>query len=368
VRVCWCGNSALVPFGAEYGQCRHCGTLVYLTDMPDERFLVSSDEHGYYGKKYWLEHQQEAFGYGDIYHRARSDITERNLYWLNALLKYKLPPAKVLEIGCAHGSFTALLRQAGYDASGVEMSPWVVDFAQKTFGVPVSLGPIESLDIAPGTVDVIILMDVLEHLPYPAVSMGHCLKLLRADGIIIIQTPKFPESMDYGSLVEAKARFLEMLIPEEHIYLFSERSIDRLFQSLNAPYLYFEPAIFGHYDMFLVAAQKPLRSNEREKIDAALLATPNGRLTLALMDIYARETEGVAKLKADNAQLVAQFQACEADRTARLAVIEDQGERISHLESQLARFYRNVWVRIAIKVRLIWRKNKGDVPGSRSHH
>ena len=46
-------------------------------------------------------------------------------------MKYRLPPANVLEVGCAHGSFVALMRLAGYEASGVEMSPWVVEFGQE---------------------------------------------------------------------------------------------------------------------------------------------------------------------------------------------------------------------------------------------
>ena len=159
-------------FGPEYGECRACGTLVYLKDMPPEQLLVRDDETDFYGKKYWLEHQQDAFGYTDIHARARNDLTERNLHWLKTLLKYRLPPAKVLELGCSHGSFVALLRQAGYDAAGVEMSPWVVEFGQKTFGVPISVGPVETLDIAPGSLDVIALMDVLEHLPDPSRDDG----------------------------------------------------------------------------------------------------------------------------------------------------------------------------------------------------
>ena len=212
-RACWCGNADLLPFGAEYGECRACGTLVYLKDMPPEQLLVRDDETDFYGKNYWLEHQQDAFGNADIFTRARNDLTERNLHWLKTLLKYCLPPAKVLELGCAHGSFVALLRQAGYDATGAEMSPWVVEFGQKTFGVPISVGPVEALEIPPGSLDVIALMDVLEHLPDPVATMAHCLKLLKPDGLLLIQTPQFKEEMNYTTLVETNAPFLEMLIP-----------------------------------------------------------------------------------------------------------------------------------------------------------
>ncbi len=205
-RICWCGNAALTPFGPEYGECRTCGTLVYLKAIPPEQLLVRDDDADYYGKKYWLEHQQEAFGYADFHTRARNDLAERNLHWLKALLMFRLPPAKVLELGCAHGSFVALLKQAGYEASGVEMSPWVVAFGQETFGVPIRIGPIESLNVPPASLDAIALMDVLEHLPDPTATMRHCLELLKPEGLLLIQTPQFKEGMRYEALVEANAR------------------------------------------------------------------------------------------------------------------------------------------------------------------
>ncbi len=88
----------------------------------------------------------------------------------------------------------------------VEMSPWVVEFGQKTFGVPISVGPVEDLDIAPGSLDVIALMDVLEHLPDPAATMAHCLKLLKPDGLLLIQTPQFKEEMNYDGISGNKGR------------------------------------------------------------------------------------------------------------------------------------------------------------------
>lgn len=299
IRACWCGNTSLSSFSADYGQCDACGTLVYLKNMPPEQLLVRDDETDFYGKKYWLEHQQEAFGNADIYTRSRNDLTERNLHWLKTLLKYRLSPAKVLELGCSHGSFIALLRQVGYDASGVEMSPWVVEFGQKTFCVPISIGPVESLEIASGSVDVIVLMDVLEHLPTPLATMAHCLQLLKPNGFLLIQTPQFRNKIDYATLVESKARFLEMLIPEEHIYLFSDHAVTRLFQQLGAEHIQFEPAIFDVYDMFFAVSRVSLQTNTPEQVDAALLGTPNGRLALALLDL-------ASKLKDS-----------ESDRTAR---------------------------------------------------
>ena len=383
-RQCWCGNTDLLTFSNDYSQCSSCGTLVSLKGLESEKLQVLDDETDFYGKKYWLEHQSQDLDFPDIHKRSRNDLTERNLHWLKTLLKYCLPPAKTLELGCSHGSFVALLNQAGYDASGVEMSPWVIEFGQKTFGVPISVGPIEALDIAPGSLDVIALMDVLEHLPDPVATMAQCLKLLKSDGLLLIQMPQFKEGMNYTTLVETKGAFLEQLKSDEHLYLFTDHSATRLFQQLGAEHIQFEPAIFGHYDMFFAVSRTPLQANTPKQIESALLSTPKGRLALALMDIYDRELAAVAQLQADKAHLIAQLQISEADRSARLVVIESQGQQLgripqleaenikhtnqlqnyktdnTHLVAQLqiceaerAALYANKWVQMGIKTKLI---------------
>lgn len=311
MRVCWCGNADLAPFSPDYGECKACGTLVSLVGMSTEELQVSNDETDFYGKNYWLDHQSSELGFPDIFTRARNDLTERNLHWLKTLLKYRLPPAKVLELGCSHGSFVALMRQAGYDSAGVEMSPWVVEFGQKTFGIPISVGPVEALDIAPGSLDVIALMDVLEHLPDPVATMAHCLRLLKPDGILLIQTPQFKKGMAYKALLETKGPFLELLKADEHLYLFTDHSVVRLFQQLSAEHVQFEPAIFGHYDMFFTVSRVPLQLNTPEQADSALLAMPNGRLALAMLDLRERELDLTQKL-----------QESESDRAARWTQIE----------------------------------------------
>ena len=149
-RTCWCGSDELSSFGPDYGICSACGTLVSHHGLSDEQIRVDNDETDFYGKQYWVDHQKQDLGLPDINARARDDLTERNLHWLKTLIKYCLPPARVLEIGCSHGSFVALLQQAGYDPSGVEMSPWVVEFGRKTFDVPISVGPVEALDLPSG--------------------------------------------------------------------------------------------------------------------------------------------------------------------------------------------------------------------------
>ncbi len=340
MRACWCGNADVLPFGSGYGECRACGTLVNLADISSDQLLVHDDEKDFYGRNYWLE-RQESRGYPHIHARARHDLTERNLHWLGVLLRYRLPPAVALEVGSAHGGFVALLREAGYEASGIELSPWVVEFSQGAFGIPVRAGPIENLDLAASSLDIVILMDVLEHLLAPAATIQRCVDLLKPDGLLLIQTPRFDDTKTFDALVESQDRFLEMLIPDEHIHLFSRRSVSELLRRVGVEHVYFEPAICADYDMFLVASRTPRpRANAPEAVEAALLSTPHGRVALALLDLRRRELELAGRLEAADSDRAARggqvesltqmLRQSETDRVAR-------GEQIETLTAALAR-------------------------------
>ncbi len=367
-RACWCGSEDFTPFGPAYARCEACGTLAVLGAPLERPVEVKDDEADFYGKRYWLEHQRETLASTDIFGRSRVDLSERNLHWLSILLKYRLPPATVLELGCGHGSFVALMGQAGFRASGVEMSPWVVEFGRKAFGISVLHGPIENVDVEAGSLDAMVLMDVLEHIPDPVATMSRCVRLLKPAGILLVQMPRVPEGASYEDLVARNDPFLQMLQPDEHLFLFSERSAGDLMRRVGAPHVVFEPAIFSHYDMCFVAGGTPFESNGTDGIESALLATPGGRMSLAMLDLRAREMarqSDVAKavsdvrfleervragerdverlrrnvehdgnaLQGESAGLRATLSAMDADREARGKVIDDQGRRVAQLEA-----------------------------------
>jgi 2-polyprenyl-3-methyl-5-hydroxy-6-metoxy-1,4-benzoquinol methylase len=282
--TCWCGNEQLTWFSDDYRRCAGCETLVYSGPVatPDPR--VRDDASDFYGQKYWHQHQRENSGYADIHTRVRTDLPERCAYWLNALLDYKLPPARVLELGSAHGGFVAMLRQAGFDATGLDLSPQIVELAKRTFDVPMLLGPIEDQSIEPASLDCIVLMDVLEHLPDPVATMRHCLSLLRPDGVLMIQTPCYPAGKTIEQIRAADERFLVQLRPAEHVNLFSQQSMAKLMWKLGAKHFEFLDPIFWFYDMFVMASREPLARVAREARDAALSATPSRRMIQALLD------------------------------------------------------------------------------------
>ena len=286
---------------------------------------VRNDKADFYGRDYYGKYVTD-LGYPDLASRARTDLPERCLHWLRAILKYRLPPAKALELGSAHGGLVALLRWAGFNARGLELSPSIVKFARQTFGVPTLLGPVEDQKIAPRSLNVVALMDVLEHLPDPVATTKRLFDLLKPGGVIVIQTPRYAEGLTLDELAARHDRFVEQLKPREHLFLFSQKSVRKLLRRHGAEHVAFEPAIFAHYDMFLVASRRPLKTVKRARIAPALTKTPSARMIQCLLDAGDRLD-----------QFEAQFQQSEADRAARLEVIQRQGRRTVELEAEIHR-------------------------------
>jgi 2-polyprenyl-3-methyl-5-hydroxy-6-metoxy-1,4-benzoquinol methylase len=294
---CWCGNTELAPFSPGYRKCPACETLV-TTHAPNADIAqIASDEEDFYGRSYWFSHQENDLGSINIIARARSDLPERCVYWLRTLLKYQLPPARALELGCGHGGCVALMRWLGFDAVGLELSPWVVEFASKSFDIPVLLGKVEDQStILPGTLDLIVLIDVLEHLIDPVHTLRHCLDLLAHDGILLIQTPCYPEGMTYQELLDQQHLFLKMLVPDEHIYLFSKSAAREFFDRLGAEHVLFEPPMASH-DMFFLVSRAPLEPVPADQREQLLSSNPQARLVRALLD-KAQQMEQVIEYSA----------------------------------------------------------------------
>src|SRR4051812_45456696 len=163
---CWCGQAALEPFSADYGRCAACETLVCTAVPAPADPRVRDEASDFYGWEYFHSDQVRR-GVPPIETRARTDLYDRCVYWLDALTRYRLPPARVLELGCAHGGFVALLRQAGYDAVGLDLSPSIVDLARRTFDVPMLVGPVEDQSLEAGVVGVVGVMGGVEDPPPP---------------------------------------------------------------------------------------------------------------------------------------------------------------------------------------------------------
>lgn len=144
------------------------------------------------------------------------------------------PSGRLLDVGCAYGFFLQEARRF-YEVSGIELAEDAAEHCRRT-GLRVLSGVADAANLAKlGAMDVIVLLDVIEHLPAPSETLSLCAQHLNPGGIMVITTG------DFAALTArlAGSRW-RLMTPPQHLWFFSPESIRRLAQSLGL--------VFEHID------------------------------------------------------------------------------------------------------------------------
>ncbi|HZD10055.1 MAG TPA: class I SAM-dependent methyltransferase [Candidatus Binatia bacterium] len=189
-------------------QCRSCG-YVYANPR-----WVSSELFEAY-----VAVQDETY----VRERAGRELTFRR--HLQSLHRFTGAPEgrRLLDVGAYIGVFVEVASAAGWRACGVEPSQWAVSVAQRR-GLPVVQGTLESLGAEQGTLDVVTMWDVIEHVDDPPAELAQAYRLLKPGGVIAVHT------MDVESLF---ARLMGRRWPwlmDMHIHYFSPRTLSQMLQ------------------------------------------------------------------------------------------------------------------------------------------
>jgi 2-polyprenyl-3-methyl-5-hydroxy-6-metoxy-1,4-benzoquinol methylase len=132
----------------------------------------------------------------------------------------------LLDIGCSSGLFLDEARAEGFEVSGAELSTDTAAFARRHFGLDVHSGDWRDAGHADGSLDVITLFDVVEHVPDPLTELRAIRRLLKPGGLLLQSTPnidglfprlsyKLANRLDYWPHPE----------PPHHLYQFSDRTL-----------------------------------------------------------------------------------------------------------------------------------------------
>jgi len=145
---------------------------------------------------------------------AKFDELEKSLF------RAKEPPS-VLDIGCATGALLASLRDRGWRATGVEISP-CAEYARNEKRLDVRSVPLEENKFPQGCFDVVLASHLIEHLNDPSSFLIEVNRVLKDGGHVFITTPNISgfQAHLYGGLWRS-AIF-------DHLYLFSVRTLSKL--------------------------------------------------------------------------------------------------------------------------------------------
>lgn len=195
-------------------RCAGCG-LRFLSPQP-----TGADLDLLYGEDYYVSDDSRGRGY-DGY------VTEAENWrrtFRDRLRDLPATPGKLLDVGAATGFFVEQAKASGWEASGVEPSPWAAEYARTELGVDVHTGTLESMRFDDGTFDAVTLWEVIEHLPDPGATLNEVKRILRPGGTLVLSTP------DAGSLAARLSgrRWLGWRKVPEHLFFFDRPNLDRL--------------------------------------------------------------------------------------------------------------------------------------------
>jgi len=210
-----------------------------------------------YQSEYWRSDAARDFGYTDY-------LADEPLYvktfrmrgrWIS---RFKPPPGRLLDVGCAAGFALVALRELGYDPHGVELSAPMAEIARRRLGADRIhcgvLEEVESRGLLGGSFDVITLFDVVEHVEDPVALLACARRLLATGGIVVIET------QNVGSLF---ARLLGVRWQhykfQEHLYHFDPRTVRLLLERAGLELVEWSPRRGGKYVSFGFLVERSAR-------------------------------------------------------------------------------------------------------------
>lgn len=146
---------------------------------------------------------------------------------------------RILDIGCGTGALTKELEQYG-EVVGVDFSSDAVEYCKQRGLNNVQQGSAEATGCMPESFDIVLCLDVLEHLKEDTKGIMEIKRVLKEGGITIVFVPTF--MFLWGDADETSHHFIRYRLPEL-VQKFSANAFTVKFNSYFNTLLFFPIAI-----------------------------------------------------------------------------------------------------------------------------
>ncbi|KAB2968527.1 class I SAM-dependent methyltransferase [Zoogloea sp.] len=172
---------------------------------------------------------------------------------------------KVLEVGCGHGEYLALLGEAGADACGIEHAAAAVDACQAA-GLRVSQGFIDGPEtrLDDGPFDGFAILNFLEHIPTAHLTLRGIAANLKPGATGLVEVPDFDMIL--------RTRLFAEFIPD-HLYYFTRQSLTHLLEGNGFEVLECRSEWHGYVLSATVRKRAPLDLSALQDAQAAVKAS-----------------------------------------------------------------------------------------------
>jgi SAM-dependent methyltransferase len=190
--------------------CQDCG-FTFANNIPDQASF-----NAYYREMSKYEYQDKM-----------GRVSEYDLAKFRAIASILCPylpdiHTRILEIGCSTGALLSLLKQDGYaNILGVDPSPACKETAERLYGIRVLTNTLSDITIEDRSIDVLILVGVLEHVRNLNEALPKCRNILTDRGLLFISVP---DASRYSEGEDAPYQEFSL----EHINFFGPLSLTNL--------------------------------------------------------------------------------------------------------------------------------------------
>jgi 2-polyprenyl-3-methyl-5-hydroxy-6-metoxy-1,4-benzoquinol methylase len=170
--------------------CKACG-LVFVNPMPTEERVAD-----FYREEYRTSYHNAYTPRKKAILRAKKGAFLRHVH-IAPVLK---TGDRVLDVGSGGGEFVRYMCEKGFDAHGIDPNEGFVDYARRTYGVPIQIATWQTARLKDESFDVITANHVVEHFrdPYAAIRRFH--SWLGPEGRMFLSVPSIanPNRTPYG--------------------------------------------------------------------------------------------------------------------------------------------------------------------------
>ncbi|MHB8382859.1 MAG: class I SAM-dependent methyltransferase [Candidatus Binataceae bacterium] len=194
--------------------CGGCG-LMFVDPMPTLTALLLRYQNGYFsGSGDFFRGQN----YCEARDRAIDDGTVTGYREISD--NFDLAGKSVLDIGCASGALLQSLSRLGTRRLvGIDIADEPLHFGRERYGLDLRRAELAQAGFGQGEFDLILMVDVIEHVTELNAFLGEAARCLADGGAIYVSTP------DAGGLAGAGDRWCHLFINYEHVHYLSSKSL-----------------------------------------------------------------------------------------------------------------------------------------------
>lgn len=173
------------PWGVvTFSRCAHCGSYIQ-----NPQIAPHSLAEWYRSSLYSASGTQGPGPYTDYFAGEAARQREAAIRYRRVLDRRLPSGSRVLEVGCATGSFLQALRNAGHQATGIDLSEPFVRFAREQAGLDVVLGDYLNQPQCDASYDAIVMLGTVSNLYPLAACLRRAAAELKPGGFLYLNFP-----------------------------------------------------------------------------------------------------------------------------------------------------------------------------------